>query len=65
LYSWAVGIKECFSDDKIQKLEMTSKYVMKKYSKRHSIPREITNWQALREWEMWLRSSLLRKPNLT
>jgi hypothetical protein len=39
-----------FSVDKIHK-QMLSKYVMKKYYKRHSIPRGITNWQALREWE--------------
>jgi hypothetical protein len=43
LYSWAVGIKVCFSDDKIQKEEMPSKYVMEIYSKRHSIPLGITN----------------------
>jgi hypothetical protein len=51
LCNWAVGRKECFSDDKIKKQEMPSKYVMKIYSKRYSIPRGITNWKALREWE--------------
>jgi hypothetical protein len=35
LYSCAVGIKECFSDDKIQKWGMTSKYVMKIYIQSH------------------------------
>jgi hypothetical protein len=34
LYGWTVGIK-CFSDDKIQKQEIPSKYVTKIYSKRH------------------------------
>jgi hypothetical protein len=34
-----------------QKYEIPSKYVMKIYSKRHSMRRRITNWQALREWE--------------
>jgi hypothetical protein len=32
LYSWAVGIKNCFSDNKTHKKEMTNKYVMKIYS---------------------------------
>jgi hypothetical protein len=32
--------------DKVQK-KMPSKYVMKIYSKRHSVPGRISNWQAL------------------
>jgi hypothetical protein len=42
LYRWAEGIKECFSDGKIQKYEMPTKYAMKIYSKRHSISPGIT-----------------------
>jgi hypothetical protein len=45
LYSWAVGIKECFSDDKIQKQEMASKHVTKICSKRHSIQIQLAKYQ--------------------
>jgi hypothetical protein len=45
---FTVGMKQSFSDDKIQKYEMPTKYVMKIYSKRHSITPGITNCQVLR-----------------
>jgi hypothetical protein len=44
---------------------MPTEYVMKIYSKRHSISLGITNCQALREWESGCTEVYCAKPKLT